>query len=91
MANFFSILNSILKQDEYAQTNYGDLITESSKEDRLKRNMTADEIAYFDEIKKNNRERIYENCGNNIHNDYNIDKPKENIMISGIGQVTQMM
>ena len=91
MANFFSILNSLLKQDEYVQTNYGDLITESSKDDRLKRNMTAEEITYFDEIKKNNRERIYENCGNNINNDYRFDKPKENMMISGIGKVTQMM
>lgn len=91
MANFFSILNSILKQDEYAQYNYGDLITESTKDERLKRNMTDKEISYFEAIKKNNLERIYENCGNNINNDFRLEHPRENMQISGIGKVTQMM
>lgn len=91
MANFFSILNSLIKQEEYVNTNYGDLITESSKDERLKRNMTSDEITYFDSIKKNNRDRIYENCGNNIDNDYKFEKPRENMIISGIGTVSQIM
>lgn len=94
MANFFSILNSFLKQEEYGQYNYGDLITESAKkneDDRLKRGMTESEITYFDAIKKNNLERIFENGGNNLDNDYRIEKPRENMVISGIGTVTQMM
>ena len=91
MTNFFSILNSLIKQDEYVVTNYGDLITESSKDDRLKRTMTSNEISYFDDIKKNNRERIYENCGNNINSDYKFENPKDNLYISGIGKVSQIM
>ena len=92
MANFFSILNSILKTDENYQSSYGELINESIKnDDRLKRGMTNQEIAYFAEIKKNNMTRILENCGNNIDNNVKIEKPIENMHISGIGIVSQVM
>ena len=87
-------MNSIIKQDENINNNYGDIISESTKkneDDSLMRGMTDKEITYFKEIKENNMNRIYENCGNNINNDYKFDKPRENMMISGIGKVTQMM
>ena len=89
--DFFSILNSFLKTDKNYTCNYGDILNESLSDDRLKRGMSEQDIAYFDYIKKNNRERIYENCGNNINNDMRIEKPIENIHVSGIGKVIQLM
>lgn len=89
--DFFSILNSFLKTDKNYTCNYGDILNESLSDERLKRNMTDKEISYFEEIKKNNLDRIYENCGNNIDNDFRIERPIENKKISGIGTVTQIM
>ena len=89
--DFFSILNSFLKTDKNYTCNYGDILNESLSDERLKRNMTDKEISYFEEIKKNNLDRIYENCGNNIDNDFKIERPIENKKISGIGTVTQIM
>lgn len=89
--DFFSILNSFLKTSDEYTSNYGDIINESLNDDRLKRGMSQHEMTYFDHIKKNNRERIYENCGNNIDNDIKIETPIENIKVSGIGVVSQVM
>lgn len=89
--DFFSILNSFLKTSDEYTSNYGDIINESLNDDRLKRGMSQQEMTYFDHIKKNNRERIYENCGNNIDNDIKIETPIENIKVSGIGVVSQVM
>ena len=89
--DFFSILNSLIKMDNNYSSNYGDIINESLNDDRLKRGMTDQEMTYFDYIKKNNRERIYENCGNNIDNNIIIENPIENKYVSGIGTVSQIM
>ena len=89
--DFFSILNSFIKMDNNYSSNYGDIINESLNDDRLKRGMTDQEMTYFDYIKKNNRERIYENCGNNIDNNIIIENPIENKYVSGIGTVSQIM
>lgn len=89
--DFFSILNSFLKTSDEYTSNYGDIINESLNDDRLKRGMSQQEMTYFDYIKKNNRERIYENCGNNVNNDIKIETPIENIKVSGIGVVSQVM
>ena len=91
MADFFSILNSILRTDSNYLQGYGDIINESKGDERLQRGMTQSEISYFKEIKELDQKRMFESCGINMNNDKRIDKPINNMSISGIGTVSQVM
>ncbi len=87
MLDFFSILKSYNRQQA---STYADLIGSTTKEEQIKRQLTEQELQDYMIIKESNQQRLFNISGNNRHTDSNLDKTKQ-MMISGIGQVTQMM
>ena len=85
--DFFSILKSYNKKNV---STYADLLGETTQEERLKRDLTDKELEDYMIIKESNKQRLYIISGNNKPTDYRTDQPKQKI-ISGIGQVQQMM
>ena len=86
--NFFTTINNYIRK--YESKTYADLINNTSKEDILKRSLNIQELAYFQIIKENNLNRLYNISGNNINIELNINNIS-NKYISGIGEVKQIM
>lgn len=87
MLDFFSILKSYNRQQA---STYADLIGSTTREEQIKRQLTEQELQDYMIIKESNQQRLFNISGNNRPTDSKLDKTKQ-MMISGIGQVTQMM
>ena len=88
--NIFNYLSSsFLKK----KSTYGDLMSNDSQEKKINNILNNKEYKEFNEYKAMNKERLYNNCGNNDQSStyfiQSFDKPKR--IISGIGEVQQMM
>lgn len=86
--NFFASINNYIRKNE--SKTYADLINNTTKEDIIKRGLNNEELTYFQMIKENNLNRLYNECGNNINIELNINN-KEKTYVSGIGHVQQIM
>ena len=84
--NIFSAINNYIKQKS---TFYGDFYNKN-KEEIIKRDLTPEELTYFNIINENNHKRLYEVSGNNNLIELNFNKNVKQY-ISGIGTVQQIM
>lgn len=85
--NLFTTINSYIRRNE--SKTYADLINNTTKEDIIKRGLNSEELTYFQIIKENNLNRLYDLCGNNINIELNVNNQKQ--YVSGIGKVQQIM
>ena len=85
--NLFTTINSYIRRNE--SKTYADLINNTTKEDIIKRGLNSEELTYFQMIKENNLNRLYDLCGNNINIELNVNNQKQ--YVSGIGKVQQIM
>ena len=85
--NLLSSINNYIRKKE--SRTYADLINNTTKEDIIKRSMTNEELTYFQMIKENNLNRLYNLCGNNINIELNVNTQQQ--YVSGIGKVQQIM
>jgi len=86
MNNIFTSINNYIKQKS---TFYGDFYNKN-KEEIIKRDLSPEEFTYFNIIKENNQNRLYEISGNNNVIELNFNRNNEQ-HISGIGKVQQIM
>ena len=85
--NLFTTINSYIRRNE--SKTYADLINNTTKEDIIKRGLNSEELTYFQMIKENNLNRLYDLCGNNINMELKVNNQKQ--YVSGIGKVQQIM